>query len=91
LAFSWHADPLDDAMASGGGRSMQVSAIVRDLLARVLELPAAERGQVFDELYESLVGHDEFDVLRDELERRGDLISRRRSAAQQSVAQGSIL
>lgn len=32
-----------------------------------------ERGQVIDELFEPLAGHDELDVLREELERRGDL------------------
>jgi hypothetical protein len=46
-----------------------------DLFGRTLELSAAERGQVFDELFESLAGHDELNVLLDELERRGDLAS----------------
>lgn len=46
---------------------------VRDLLRRALELPASERAQVFDELFESLAGHDELDALVDELELRGDL------------------
>ena len=53
--------------------SIQNSAIIRDLLGRALDLSATERGQVFDELFESLGGHDELNALLTELERRGDL------------------
>ncbi len=50
-----------------------MTSTTRELLARALELPAQERGQVFDELFESLEGHHELGGLMDELERRGEL------------------
>lgn len=53
---------------------MNLTAAARELLNQALELPAQERGLVFEELFDSLAGHDELNALMDELERRGDLI-----------------
>lgn len=54
---------------------MKLTAIAHALLSRAFDLSPDERGQVFDELFDSLAGHDELDDLMDELERRGDLAS----------------
>ncbi len=51
-----------------------VTPDVRALLARALTLDAPLRGAVFDDLFDSLVGHDQLEPLIDELERRGDLV-----------------
>jgi hypothetical protein len=46
---------------------------VRGLLARALDLEPNQRGALFDDLFDSLAGHDELEPLMDTLERRGEL------------------
>lgn len=50
-----------------------LSPATRALLEQALDLPASKRGELFDELFDSLAGHDELELLMGELERRGDL------------------
>lgn len=47
---------------------MTLTPAVRALLDRALALTASERGQVFGELFDSLAGHDEMELLVDELD-----------------------
>lgn len=48
-----------------------MTGIAADLLRRVAELRPWECALVFDELYDSLAGHDELHRLTDQLEKRG--------------------
>lgn len=62
----------DDVLANYPG--IRAEPNLPTTLDRALALSAHERGQVFDELFDSLAGHDSLDGLMDELERRGALV-----------------